>query len=465
MGTGAGREGCPVPGDTAGTMTTAPDAPGGRRPPTERVPLPRDIWVLVGASFIIAMGWGIVAPVLPTFARSFDVGVTASSAVVSAFALCRLLFAPAGGWLVTRLGQRRVYLAGLLVVAASSAAAAAAGSYTQLLVLRGLGGVGSTMFTISAMGLIVRLAPPRARGRASSVYGSAFLLGNVGGPLVGSLMAGWGLRVPFLVYAALLVVATIVVAVLLREVPDPARSAPGAAGAPAGPGAGDGPVAAGAVAGGAVVGEGAPPAVPRAEHAPMTVREAWADSAFRAALLAGFANGWTNLGVRIAIVPLLALAVSGEETWSAGAVLTVYAVGNIVALNVAGRGSDRLGRRPFVLAGLLTGGVLTAAIGWVPGLWPLLVLSALAGVATGLTMPALQATIADVIGSDRPAGNVLAAFQMAGDLGGILGPVVAGAIVDRAGYGAAMTVSGGLAVLAGLGWLLARETHAPRRAA
>ena len=80
-------------------------------------------------------------------------------------------------------------------------------------------------------------------------------------------------------------------------------------------------------------------------------------------------------------------------------------------------------------------------------------------------MPALQASIADVIGSDRPAGNVLAAFQMAGDLGGILGPVVAGAIVDRAGYGAAMTVSGGLAVLAGLGWLLARETHAPHRAA
>ena len=134
-----------------------------------RPALPREIWVLAGAALLVALGYGPVAPVLPQFARSFDVSVAAASFVVSAFALTRLLFAPAGGALVARLGERRIYLTGLLVVAASSVATGLAQSYGQLLLFRGLGGVGSTMFTVSAMGLIVRLAPPTARGRASSL--------------------------------------------------------------------------------------------------------------------------------------------------------------------------------------------------------------------------------------------------------------------------------------------------------
>src|SRR5690606_29283491 len=145
--------------------------------------------------------------------------------IVSAFAFFRLVFAPAGGMLVSRLGERPVYLTGLLVVAVSSFATAFAQSYGQLLLFRGLGGVGSTMFTISAMALLVRLAPPRARGRVSSAYGSAFLIGGMVGPLIGGLLAGWGLRAPFVVYGVALLLAAAVVGVglggaRLRPAPD-----------------------------------------------------------------------------------------------------------------------------------------------------------------------------------------------------------------------------------------------------
>src|SRR5690625_7934055 len=94
-----------------------------------------------------------------------DVGVAAASVIVSAFAFFRLVFAPAGGALVSRLGERPVYLTGLVIVALSSLATAFAQSYWQLLLFRGLGGVGSTMFTVSAMALLVRQAPPANRGR------------------------------------------------------------------------------------------------------------------------------------------------------------------------------------------------------------------------------------------------------------------------------------------------------------
>ena len=78
--------------------------------------IPRGIWVLLAANVVIALGYGLIAPALPTFARSFDVSVAAATVIVSAFAMMRLLFAPASGKLVSWLGERRIYLTGLLIV-------------------------------------------------------------------------------------------------------------------------------------------------------------------------------------------------------------------------------------------------------------------------------------------------------------------------------------------------------------
>ncbi|MDK6998887.1 MFS transporter, partial [Escherichia coli] len=77
----------------------------------------------------------------------------------------------------------------------------------QLLAFRALGGIGSTMFTVSAMGLIVRISPPEIRGKSSAAYGTAFLLGNVFGPIMGAAMGAWGMRMPFFIYGGALIVA------------------------------------------------------------------------------------------------------------------------------------------------------------------------------------------------------------------------------------------------------------------
>ncbi|RAD64672.1 MFS transporter, partial [Burkholderia multivorans] len=152
------------------------EEPAAEDPSTTRR-LPTEIYVLVAAAFIVALGYGIIAPVLPQFAASFDFGVTAASIVVSSFALFRFVFSPTSGRLVDAFGERRIYITGLLIVAASTAAVAFAQNYWQLLVFRGLGGIGSTMFTVSAMALIIRLAPVDARAKASSPYAPAFLFG------------------------------------------------------------------------------------------------------------------------------------------------------------------------------------------------------------------------------------------------------------------------------------------------
>nr|WP_246305698.1 MFS transporter [Nocardioides marinisabuli] len=375
---------------------------------------------MIGAAFVIAIGFGLIAPVLPAYARTFDVGVAAASVVVSAFAFFRLVFAPAGGALVSRLGERPVYLTGLLVVAASSLATAFAQSYWQLLVFRGLGGLGSTMFTVSAMALLVRLAPPSIRGRVSSAYASAFLVGGMLGPVLGGLLASLGLRVPFVVYAGALVVAVVVVGTRLS-------------------------------------GARLRPAADQPQRPPMPVREAMAHPAYRAALASGFANGWCNFGVRVAVLPQFAITVH-DRPWVAGAALGVAAVGTALSLQVAGRVADSLGRRPLVISGLAVTALGFGLLGLADDLVVLLVLSAVSGLGAGLVNPGQQAAVADVVGNERGGGKVLAAFQMAQDSGAIVGPILVGVIADQAGFGWALATTALVSLVALLPWLGAPET-------
>lgn len=416
--------------------------------------LPTDIWVLVAGAFIVAIGYGIIAPVLPQFAESFGLGVTAATIVVSSFAFFRLVSAPAGGRLVNRLGERPVYVTGLLIVAASTFAVALAQTYWQLLLFRALGGLGSTMFTVSAMALIIRLAPPSARARAAGRYATAFLLGNIFGPVVGGLMAGWGMRVPFLVYAVALVIAAVVVYFRLgrneRLLAAEAKAAEERA-------AEDGD-AGSDPANGTAAGEAPEPAPAEPDRSTMRFREAWQDSAYRAALVSVLAHGWTSMGIRVAIYPLFALHVLGAGAGVSGLALTVFALGNTVAVAAVGRWADRLGRRPFILTGLLIMGVSTIALGFSGSVAVFFVLSAIAGIGAGLLNPSQQAVVADVVGPHRAGGVVLSRYQMAMDTGAIFGPIIAGLLAESLGYSAAFAVSGAVVLLAFGAWLSGRET-------
>ena len=427
---------------------TRPDttAPGAK--------LPADIWVLVSAAFIVAIGYGIIAPVLPQFAESFGLGVTAATIVVSSFAFFRLVSAPAGGRLVNRLGERPVYVTGLLIVAASTFAVALAQTYWQLLLFRALGGLGSTMFTVSAMALIIRLAPPSARARAAGRYATAFLLGNIFGPVVGGLMAGWGMRVPFLVYAVALVIAAAVVYFRLgrneRLLAAEAKAAEERAAEDGDPEPDP--------ANGTAAGEAPEPAPDEPARSTMRFREAWQDSAYRAALVSVLAHGWTSMGIRVAIYPLFALHVLGAGAGVSGLALTVFALGNTVAVAAVGRWADHLGRRPFILTGLLIMGVSTIALGFSGSVPVFFVLSAVAGIGAGLLNPSQQAVVADVVGPHRAGGVVLSRYQMAMDTGAIFGPIIAGLLAESLGYSAAFAVSGAVVLLAFVVWLSGRET-------
>jgi MFS family permease len=384
--------------------------------------LPGEVRVLVVASFIIAVGFGIVAPVLPMYAASFNVGPTAVSAIVSAFALVRLLFAPVSGRLVNRFGETHTYIVGILIVALATGACGFATSYWQLIVFRSIAGVGSTMFTVAAVGLLIRLTPPSLRGRASGLWATGFLLGNIAGPIVGATLIGISIRTPFVAYAVALVIAALFVWLFLRRSTlaalDQNKSQP-----------------------------------------TITVRTAFRSAAYRAALGSGFANGWAVFGVRISLVPLFVVEGLKGSPAVAGISLSVFAVGNAAVLMLSGKLSDSMGRKPMAIAGLAVSSIGTIGMGFTGDVPMFMVASLVAGVGAGLLNPPQNAVVADVIGTGAKGGPVLAAFQMVTDLGAIIGPLLAGALADQFSYQAAFTVTGGILALALAAWLIAPETR------
>ncbi|MEV6770148.1 MFS transporter [Nocardia sp. NPDC051030] len=383
--------------------------------------LPVEIWVLVGSAFTIAIGFGLVAPALPQFARSFGVGVAAASFLISAFALMRLVFAPMSGRLMQKLGERPVYLTGLIIVAVSTGACAFAQTYWQLLILRSLGGIGSTMFTVSSLALVIRMSPPTERGRVSGVYSTSFLIGSIMGPLVGGALSFLGLRAPFIIYCIALLIASLIVYVALKD---------------------------------------SPLAVPESANGlpVMTFRQGLARPEYRAALWSNFGNGAAVFGVRMALVPLIVVEVLHKDAALAGVALTVFAAGNASVLFLSGRWSDTLGRKPFLIAGTLICAFGTAGLGLASNLPWLLVASCIAGIGSGMFSPALQASVADIVGPRTRGGPVLAGYQMSADLGTFLGPYLIGTLADQVSYGVALGVTGVLLASASAAWMVVPET-------
>ncbi|MEO6506135.1 MAG: MFS transporter [Terrimesophilobacter sp.] len=361
--------------------------------------LSREVIVLGLIAFFVMVGFGVVIPVLPVFVRSFDVGYTEVGAVISAFALMRLVASPFCGKLIDWGGERTILAVGIGIVAVSSAMVGIAQSYLEVLLLRGAGGIGSAMFSISAMTLLLGTTDRSMRGRAVGFYQGGFLIGGMAGPALGGLLAIISLRAPFFFYAGTLLVAGAVGLAFLR------------------PSSGE-------------VAEAASEPVPV-----IPFRRVLADPRFRAACLANFASGWASLGVRSALVPVLVVEVLHRtELWT-GIAFAIAAVAQTLALGPAGKFVDTVGRRPAIIGAYALAAAVMVAIPFAGDIWMLTALLCVYGIAAAFMGTAPAAAVGDAAGGR--SGQPVAIFSAFSDLGAIVGPLAAGALLDALSYQAA----------------------------
>jgi len=366
---------------------------------------------LSSISFFVAVGFGLIIPALPIFASSFGVSKTAIGLIISSFAIVRFSSGLVAGKFVDKFGERSVLGFGLFMVSFFTLLTALAQTYEQLLIFRSLGGLGSSMFSVSAGSLLMRSVGDDFRGRAQSLFNGGFLLGGITGPAFGGVLSAISLRAPFFVYSTTLAIAGAIALFFLSE----KRL-------------------------------GKKVDAPTSKLGQTTLGQAMRLKPYQIALALAFINNWILFGLRSSILPLFVTEELKSTAAIAGLGLTVGALVQGVFMLKAGKYSDQKGRKAALLFGsaFVLFGILMLAITTNTALY--FISMALFGLGGAYVGTAPGSVVGDIIRGR--GGQVIAAWQMAGDAGMIFGPVIVGLLTDLYSYQTAFLVSAGIWVLA-----------------
>jgi MFS family permease len=351
--------------------------------------LPRPIYVLAVANFLVATGFGVMSPVLPVYARMFGVSSFLTGLVVSALAILRLVTAPVASKILKRAQVRDMVAAGTFLIAGTTFMMGVADTYGELLLWRGLSGFGSAMHSVGSLSLVFALAPVHMRGRANALTAGGWVVGGMAGPAIGGLVAQISIHAPFFFYSGMLLVSGLTVIFMIPRT-------------------------------NAQPHEDAEPAIP--------LRDLLHDRRFVTACFVSFAHSWQSFGVRVLLIPLWITEVLGLNSTYTGWAFAISAAFQFACLSPTGWASDKVGRRLTLVCGTAITAITSSVFAFSHSFVMLVALLCVYAVGANANSASSQALLADTVPAN--SGTALAAFQMAGDAGLVTGPLVAGALVD-----------------------------------
>jgi MFS transporter, DHA1 family, multidrug resistance protein len=390
----------------------------------------RSFLALCALILVNQLGFGIITPVLPGYARSFGLDASSVGLVIGVYGFARFLANVPAGQLAERRGRRQVLIIGTVITSVASALIAIADSLPQLLAFRLLSGLGAATVLTGGQIMVGDIASPEHRGRMMSTYQGFFLVGVGLGPAPGGVLAdAFGLRAPFIAYAIFSALACLVALAFIRETRPVASAA--AARAPA-------------------------------EHSmsqDATLRGTLLSSAFVLIAIVSWVQFFARTGAIFTLVPLLGREQADLTASQIGFAFTAVNVLTIAMLYPSGVFADRFGRKLTIAPSTIVAGLALALWAWSSDYSSFLWAAVVWGIGSGICGPAPAAYLADL----APAalrGRIFGAFRSTSDSAYIIGPLLLGALTDTYGYKLPLLLTGVLVVASGaMFWLLAPELH------
>jgi MFS family permease len=375
------------------------------------------MWFVCTLVAISQATWGLVIPILPVYAAQFQASAAQLGVVVGAFSLARVVVDLPAGYLADRMNRRALLLGSSTAVALVQFATAGAPSLSILILTRLLlGAAGGVVVTVGQS--ILADAHDRAeRARGMAILQAMQIAATAAGPAVGGVIAGqFGPRAAYL-FAG--IVALVVALVSMLRLPRGAR--------------------------------------PRPHTTGSGIRSLTRNRGFAGVCVAGFAIVFSRLGGQQTLAVLLAytwLHLSVPQyglVLSASAVLTIATVAAIAY-------AIRWSARRTTSASVVATGICFLAMSGAHALPAFLAVVAILAITAEFSGPAAIVYCVETIPS-RLRGRGIGLYRTSGDIGGFLGPIVVGEVIDRSSLRVASLCMGVLCLLCGLAF--ARMTSEP----
>jgi MFS family permease len=170
-------------------------------------------------ALLLGIGRGFTIPVVPIIAKDeFGATVAAASLMIVAPMVGAVLATLPTGYLIDRIGRRKMLIAAPLLTSASAFLVWRATSYSELLVYMTIGGIAQQMWQMSRLAAIADIGQQNQRGRQITGMAGVQRFGTLIGPLAGGVVGEvFGLRVPFIAYGVMALFAAVPSYMLIKE--------------------------------------------------------------------------------------------------------------------------------------------------------------------------------------------------------------------------------------------------------
>jgi len=365
----------------------------------------------------------LAAPLFP-FPETVRVGL-----LIGVFGIVTAILQPVMGSIVDRVGRRKLSIqVGLVLMGAATLSFALAHQFTSLLILRMLQGIGVALTVPASLAIMTTASEKETRGGSMGIFSSMRIMGFAAGPLLGGyLVDRFSFSAAFVAGAVAILIAVVLVQMWIKETPLDLSE------------------------------QQAKPFKP-------------VDLSILTPSLFGVSFATFAMAVTIAIMVTLETQFNQRLSIAATAFSIAFSallVSRLLFQIPLGRWSDRIGRKPLIVAGLLLLIPSTALLGLVTSLAQLIALRLVQGIGSA----AVAAPAFALAGDTAPPGSEgrqMSFVTMGFLLGSAVGPLLAGVLAIWS-FQLPFYIGGGLALLgAVVAWRMVVDsvehhglTHAP----
>jgi MFS family permease len=380
------------------------------------------ILLLSGSVALLMTGYGLVMPVFARRLSEFGDGVEELGLMTMSFALAQLIGAPIMGGLADSRGRRPIILLSLVSVTLSYVGYVLAPTTLFFILIRGAAGFLSAGLFPAAMGVVADLVPEDQRARWAGIVMGSYAVGMIFGPVIGGVLYdGFGYAAPFILSAAVAFMALVAAFFMVPETRTPE------------------------IRNREIL--GTRHAKPQAEVQP-SIWDALPRPLyiFITLLVIDFISAFSFAFVE----PQMIFYFYDTLNWTTiqfGVLVGIYGLVSVIGQIGLGQLSDKLGRKPLIIAGLIPNMLFFGGLAVLTDYYLMMFGAAIAGLGNALIAPAANAFYLDITAEEHRS-RIIGVKGSFLSLGGVLGPLAVAAVAGMMAPQNVFWIASGLVLIA-----------------